>query len=140
MVEWGEEGAFDRERRRARGCLQTSVRSGCNLHGNHLGAAGPRRYHDWPEGLQRYIDDIRQGKGQNPKQYSSRYVCSLVADFHRTLIYGGWAANPREHLRLVYEANPLAFLAEQASGAGVCVSFFPRPPVPLSLCHTHLAT
>lgn len=54
-----------------------------------------------------------QGRGLNPKQYSSRYVCSLVADFHRTLIYGGWAANPREHLRLVYEANPLAFLAEQ---------------------------
>ena len=57
-----------------------------------------------------------QGRGQNPKQYSSRYVCSLVADFHRTLIYGGWAANPREHLRLVYEANPLAFLAEQVRG------------------------
>eukprot|EP00955_Chlamydomonas_euryale_P107369 365763-Chlamydomonas_euryale.AAC.3 len=47
--------------------------------------------------------------------YSSRYVCSLVADFHRTLVYGGWAGNPREHLRLVYEANPLAFLAEQVS-------------------------
>ncbi|KAG1655005.1 hypothetical protein FOA52_008825 [Chlamydomonas sp. UWO 241] len=76
------------------------------------------RFHDWPAGLQRYIDDIRQGRGQNPKQYSSRYVCSLVADFHRTLLYGGWAANPREHLRLVYEANPLAFLAEQAGGKG----------------------
>eukprot|EP00798_Chlamydomonas_sp_ICE-L_P011630 gene11630-34339_t len=71
------------------------------------------RYHDWPRGLQDYIDNIRQGKGENPKQYSSRYVCSLVADFHRTLIYGGWAANPRSHLRLVYEANPLAMLAEQ---------------------------
>lgn len=62
--------------------------------------------------------DPGQGKGQNPKQYSSRYVCSLVADFHRTLIYGGWCANPREHLRLVYEANPLAFLAEQAGWGG----------------------
>ncbi len=60
-----------------------------------------------------------QGKGQNPKQYSSRYVCSLVADFHRTLVYGGWAANPREHLRLVYEANPLAFLAEQVRSASL---------------------
>ena len=36
------------------------------------------RQHDWPEGLRRYIDTIRQGRGQNPKQYSARYVCSLV--------------------------------------------------------------
>lgn len=42
------------------------------------------RYFDWPEGLRRYIDDIRKGKGQNPKQYSARYICSLVADFHRS--------------------------------------------------------
>eukprot|EP00878_Enallax_costatus_P011202 GHUV01011698.1.p1 GENE.GHUV01011698.1~~GHUV01011698.1.p1 ORF type:complete len:217 (+),score=52.76 GHUV01011698.1:476-1126(+) len=47
------------------------------------------RYHDWPRGLQKYIDTIRQGKGQNPKQYSARYICSLVGDFHRTLLYGG---------------------------------------------------
>lgn len=47
------------------------------------------RYYDWPAGLQRYIDAIRQGKGQNPKQYSARYICSLVGDFHRTLLYGG---------------------------------------------------
>lgn len=51
-----------------------------------------------PKGLQSYIDAIRQGKGQYPKQYSARYICSLVADFHRTLLYGGWAANPRDHL------------------------------------------
>jgi fructose-1,6-bisphosphatase I len=47
------------------------------------------RFHDWPKGLQTYIDTIRQGKGQNPKQYSARYICSLVGDFHRTLLYGG---------------------------------------------------
>ncbi|OEL23300.1 Fructose-1,6-bisphosphatase, chloroplastic [Dichanthelium oligosanthes] len=76
------------------------------------------RYFDWPEGLRKYIDTIRQGKGQHPKKYSARYVCSLVADFHRTLIYGGVAMNPRDHLRLVYEANPLSFLAEQAAGRG----------------------
>lgn len=74
------------------------------------------RYFDWPKGLQDYIDTIRQGKGQNPVKYSSRYVCSLVADLHRTLLYGGWAANPRSHLRLVYEGNPLAFVTEQAGG------------------------
>jgi Fructose-1-6-bisphosphatase, C-terminal domain len=39
-----------------------------------------------------------------------------VADVHRTLCYGGWAANPRSHLRLVYEAAPLAFLLENVGG------------------------
>eukprot|EP00252_Welwitschia_mirabilis_P003812 TRINITY_DN13880_c0_g1_i1.p1 TRINITY_DN13880_c0_g1~~TRINITY_DN13880_c0_g1_i1.p1 ORF type:complete len:390 (+),score=78.18 TRINITY_DN13880_c0_g1_i1:106-1275(+) len=76
------------------------------------------RYFDWPEGLKKYIDTIRQGKGQSSKKYSARYICSLVADFHRTLLYGGIAMNPRDHLRLVYEANPLCFLAEQAGGRG----------------------
>lgn len=76
------------------------------------------RYFDWPEGLRHYIDTVRQGKGKYPKKYSARYICSLVADFHRTLLYGGVAMNPRDHLRLVYEANPLSFLAEQAGGKG----------------------
>ncbi|KAG6741447.1 hypothetical protein POTOM_054707 [Populus tomentosa] len=76
------------------------------------------RYFDWPEGLRRYIDTVRQGKGRYPKKYSARYICSLVADFHRTLLYGGVAMNPRDHLRLVYEANPLSFLVEQAGGRG----------------------
>ncbi|XP_052194834.1 uncharacterized protein LOC127802827 [Diospyros lotus] len=76
------------------------------------------RYFDWPEGLRKYIDTVRQGKGRNPKKYSARYICSLVADFHRTLMYGGVAMNPRDHLRLVYEANPLSFLVEQAGGRG----------------------
>ncbi|CDO97383.1 unnamed protein product [Coffea canephora] len=76
------------------------------------------RYFDWPQGLRQYIDTIRQGKGKYPKKYSARYICSLVADFHRTLLYGGVAMNPRDHLRLVYEANPLSFIAEQAGGKG----------------------
>ncbi|KAJ0009923.1 fructose-1,6-bisphosphatase, chloroplastic [Pistacia vera] len=76
------------------------------------------RYFDWPEGLRKYIDTVRQGKGKYPKKYSARYICSLVADFHRTLLYGGVAMNPRDHLRLVYEANPLSFLVEQAGGKG----------------------
>ncbi|CAN6821665.1 unnamed protein product [Brassica oleracea] len=74
------------------------------------------RYFDWPEGLRKYIDTVRQGKGQNPKKYSARYICSLVADLHRTLLYGGVAMNPRDHLRLVYEGNPLAYLVEQSGG------------------------
>ena len=59
------------------------------------------------------------------KGYSQRYVGSLVADFHRTLLYGGIfmypanAARPEGKLRLMYEANPLAFLAEQAGGVAI---------------------
>jgi fructose-1,6-bisphosphatase I len=54
--------------------------------------------------------------------YSSRYVGSLVADFHRTLLKGGvflyppTQRYPAGKLRLLYEANPIAFLAEQAGG------------------------
>ncbi len=54
--------------------------------------------------------------------YSSRYIGSLVADFHRTLIrggvflYPGTKKAPQGKLRLLYEANPLAFVAEQAGG------------------------
>lgn len=56
-------------------------------------------------------------------EYSSRYVGSLVADFHRTLLKGGvflyppTASHPSGKLRLMYEANPLAFIAEQAGGS-----------------------
>lgn len=74
---------------------------------------------DWPRGLFQYIDDVKNGRGrQRGVRYSSRYVCSLVADLHRTLLYGGWAGNPRSHLRLLFEAAPLAFILEQAGGAG----------------------
>lgn len=75
------------------------------------------RFDDWPNGLQSYITDVRNGRGETGKQYSSRYICSLVGDFHRTLIYGGWAGNPRPHLRIVFEAAPLAFVARAAGAA-----------------------
>ena len=75
------------------------------------------RFGDWPEGLRDYVSDVRAGKGQTGKQYSARYVCSLVTDFHRTLHQGGWCGNPRPHLRLTYECNPLAFVARAAGGA-----------------------
>lgn len=75
------------------------------------------RFDDWAPALQRYIADVRAGKGQSKKQYAARYVCSLVADLHRTILYGGWAGNPRSHLRRVYEAAPLAAIMEAAGGA-----------------------
>lgn len=73
---------------------------------------------DWPDGLRRWIDDAKRGRTPAGVRYSARYVCSLAADFHRTLLKGGWAGNPRPHLRLLYEAAPLAFVAEKAGGTG----------------------
>ena len=67
-----------------------------------------------------YFHTAKSSKGSN---YSSRYVGSLVADFHRTLIYGGlymypeYKDRPEGKLRLMCEANPLSFLCEQAGGA-----------------------
>lgn len=75
------------------------------------------RFDDWAPALQRYVSDVRAGRGASKKQYAARYVCSLVADLHRTLLYGGWAGNPRSHLRRVYEAAPLAAVTEAAGGA-----------------------
>jgi len=73
---------------------------------------------DWPDGLRRWVQDARNGDTPASTKYSSRYVCSLVADFHRTLLKGGWAGNPRPRLRLLHEAAPLAFVARAAGGTG----------------------
>ncbi len=70
----------------------------------------------WPEGYEAYIAAMRRDG------YSSRYIGSLVADFHRTLLKGGvflyppTKKQPGGKLRLLYEANPLAMIAEQAGG------------------------
>lgn len=74
----------------------------------------------FPEGYQRYLE---WAKTKEAGSYSLRYIGSLVADFHRTLLRGGvflyppTAKQPQGKLRLLYEANPLAFLAEQAGGS-----------------------
>lgn len=76
----------------------------------------------WPKPYQHFVQQLRSGE-LGGKEYSSRYIGSLVADFHRTLLKGGvflyppTAKAPQGKLRLLYEANPLAFIAEQAGGA-----------------------
>jgi fructose-1,6-bisphosphatase I len=78
---------------------------------------GNRR--QFPQGYQNYLDWV---ESENSGGYSLRYIGSLVADFHRTLVRGGVFLYPETikasegKLRLLYEANPLAFLAEQAGG------------------------
>lgn len=76
-------------------------------------------YSTWSPKLRAYVDSLKApGAG-----YKARYIGSLVADFHRNLIKGGLflypatTKNPRGKLRLMYEAFPLAFLAEAAGGA-----------------------
>ena len=75
----------------------------------------------FPEGIKNYIKFCQENKDDRP--YTSRYIGSLVSDFHRNLIKGGIYLYPptSKHingkLRLLYECNPIAFLAEQAGGA-----------------------
>ena len=74
----------------------------------------------FPPAYRRYLENLRQGKLK--KSYSTRYIGSMVPDFHRTLLKGGvflyppTAKHPEGKLRLLYEANPVAFIAEQAGG------------------------
>ena len=81
-------------------------------------------YQGWTPELQSYIDSLKDGDKWGGKPYSSRYIGSLVGDFHRTLLYGGIygypgdTKNPNGKLRLLYECAPMSMLAEQAGGLG----------------------
>ncbi len=81
-------------------------------------------YSTFPAEYQQYLTELRGGH-LNGRQYSSRYIGSLVADFHRTLLKGGvflyppTEKQPKGKLRLLYEANPLAWIAEQAGGRAI---------------------
>jgi fructose-1,6-bisphosphatase I len=83
-------------------------------------------YNYWDEGVQRFIDHLKEPVPEDDRPYSARYIGSLVADFHRNLLYGGVFLYPADKkdpkkpggkLRLLYEANPLAYVVEQAGGA-----------------------
>lgn len=76
----------------------------------------------FPEGVKRYIKYCQEEDAATLRPYTSRYIGSMVADFHRNLIKGGIFLYPgttklkKGKLRLLYECNPVAFLAEQAGG------------------------
>ena len=78
----------------------------------------------WPEVYRAYLQGLVRGE-LGGREYGARYIGSLVADFHRTLLKGGvflyppTKKTPRGKLRLLYEAYPLAMIAEQAGGAAV---------------------
>lgn len=77
-------------------------------------------YVHFPQGVKDYIKYCQKEEGDRP--YTSRYIGSLVSDFHRNMIKGGiyiypnTAKDPDGKLRLLYECNPMAFIAEQAGG------------------------
>ncbi|MBU9856343.1 class 1 fructose-bisphosphatase [Rahnella bonaserana] len=79
-------------------------------------------YIKFPLGVKKYIKYCQEQDEATQRPYTSRYIGSLVADFHRNLLKGGiyiypsTASHPNGKLRLLYECNPMAFLAEQAGG------------------------
>ena len=80
-------------------------------------------YEKWSTGMKHYIDWCKKDiPEQKKKAYSLRYIGSMVADVHRTLLYGGVFLYPADvksnkgKLRLLYEANPMSFVIEQAGG------------------------
>ncbi|MCX5724327.1 MAG: class 1 fructose-bisphosphatase [Nitrospirae bacterium] len=85
-------------------------------------AANEGNYQKWPGGTQKYFDYLKVKDKATGRPYSGRYSGCLVADVHRMLLGGGIYLYPGEldkpegKLRLLYEANPLAWVVEQAGG------------------------
>ncbi len=82
-------------------------------------------YQYWDSNVKRYVDYLKEPNTEERRPYTSRYVGSLVADFHRNLLKGGIFMYPADSkdpqkphgkLRLLCEASPLAFVVEQAGG------------------------
>ena len=80
----------------------------------------------WEAPMRKYIDELLAGEtGPRGKNFNMRWVASMVADVHRILVRGGVFMYPRDDrtpdipgkLRLMYEANPMSFIVEQAGGA-----------------------
>ncbi len=89
----------------------------------HIYSVNEGNYATWSPGMRRYVDWLKEEDAASGRPYTARYVGSLVADFHRNLLYGGIylypasGKQPQGKLRVLYEAAPLAFVAEQAGGA-----------------------
>ena len=80
-------------------------------------------YLQFPDYVKKYLKFCQMEEDDRP--YSSRYIGSLVSDFHRNLIKGGifmypnTSKNPKGKLRLLYECNPISFICEQAGGLAI---------------------
>jgi len=109
--------------------LDTSIGVFCLSHPNmripkdgKIYSINEGNYKQFPEGVKRYIKYCQEEDAETSRPYTSRYIGSMVADFHRNLIKGGvyiypsTGSNPNGKLRLMYENIPLAFIVEQAGG------------------------
>jgi fructose-1,6-bisphosphatase I len=92
--------------------------------GRRIYSVNEGNYGLWSPAQRALVDHFKGVDGRNDIPFSSRYIGSLVADFHRTLLYGGIfmypadTKSPNGKLRLLYEAAPLALIAAQAGGRG----------------------
>jgi len=82
-------------------------------------------YLKFPQYIKNYIKYCQMEDANGNRPYTSRYIGSMVADLHRTLIVGGiflypeTQSYPNGKLRLLYECNPMAFIVEQAGGKAI---------------------
>src|SRR5690606_21933020 len=90
--------------------------------GQRIYSVNEGNYINWFPNQRRLIEHLKGLDGKNKKPFSARYVGSMVADVHRTLLYGGLfmypgdVKNPRGKLRLLYEAAPMAMILKHAGG------------------------
>ncbi len=88
----------------------------------HTYSINEGNYLNFPPGVKQYIKYCQEIDPVTLRPYTSRYIGSLVADFHRNMLLGGIYIYPQSNaypegkLRLTYECNPIAFLAEQSGG------------------------
>lgn len=82
-------------------------------------------YKWWESGVKKYIKYLQEEDKTTSRPYTGRYIGSMIADIHRTLLYGGIYLYPKDtrsnngKLRLMYECNPIAFIVEQAGGRAI---------------------
>lgn len=109
--------------------LDPSIGEFCLSHPNirinpdgRIFSVNEQNYHSFNKGVKKFIEYCKEPDEETHRPYSARYIGSLVADFHRNLLKGGIFMYPSTEkapggkLRLVYECNPMAFIAEQAGG------------------------
>lgn len=93
--------------------------------GKRIYSVNEAYYNRWSSGQQQLVDHLKGLGRARGKPFSSRYIGSMVADIHRTLLYGGLfmypaaARSPNGKLRLLYEACPTSMIIEQAGGKAI---------------------
>ncbi|MGK9285959.1 class 1 fructose-bisphosphatase [Sinorhizobium meliloti] len=108
------------------GCFVEAYKSASIPERAHEFAINMSNYRHWEEAIRLYVDDCLAGsEGPRERDFNMRWIASLVAETYRILIRGGIFLYPADgrkgysqgRLRLVYEANPIAFIIENAGGA-----------------------